>query len=214
MKKNYIRIIGILFLVVFLFYAVVNYSFCSADMKSGLDLKTIALAFRVYATEHEGNLPALSNTPGKLSPEPSPLYPQHIPKIFSTGKALSNEKAPYIERYIYLGEAVRSNQEMKLFFERYIRMTKALDSPNRNVWNMQETKNPEMVPLLIEFPRKYPGCFGLRFLGVQIPLSPRVLGGVVAYLDGHVEFHTYPSEWPMNDVFVEVVSDIASLTKD
>lgn len=60
------------------------------------------------------------------------------------------------------------------------------------------------VPVLIEDPRPYPGPFGL-WLGMPIPLSAPEEGGLVLYLDGHVEFIPYPGKWPMTEKTIGIL---------
>ena len=66
------------------------------------------------------------------------------------------------------------------------------------------------VPCLIERPHLYPGPFGLYLFGA-IPLSKPALGGMVMYLDGHVEFIPYPGKWPMTEKTITTLTELAAL---
>ena len=64
------------------------------------------------------------------------------------------------------------------------------------------------IPVLIERPRAYPGQFGL-YLGFRLALSKPTVGGAVLYLDGHVEFITYPGKWPMTETTIDILEGLA-----
>lgn len=142
--------------------------------------------------------------------------------------------------YYYLGYKVWNEETVRAFAEAYEkriaegknfeddlpvqspmeRLTRLNDNVSRQMIPDAESNSPKWehlrhpdseIPVFIEKPRPYGGGLGFYVWGRALPISRPILGGVVAYQDGHAEFIRYPGKWPMTEKTISALARLESL---
>ncbi|MBI2435447.1 MAG: hypothetical protein HYV26_21545 [Candidatus Hydrogenedentes bacterium] len=241
----------LLVIAALLFFPALWWAMRGGDFRGGNNLKSLGLALRSYALDHEGYAPPLSARPGQLRFESDEIIPKYVsepyllmshadPVVLEAGDA--NLSMPFcIEHcsYYYLGYEVWDDQTVQAFSAGYGKhlveglpfdselpvdlalgkLVRLSDSVDRETAPHAETNPPNWdgprprdseIPWLIERPHAYPGPFGLYLMGPVVPLSKSVLGGLVLYQDGHVEFIRYPGKWPMTEKTISTLEALAT----
>ena len=204
--------------------AMVLWSQRATKLRRGAHLPYLALAYTLYADDHEHALPPLAKTPGVLSGNIDALYPQHFsdlvllfnptdPQCEKVSKGgMTPEEAAARSSYVYLGTPVTSDEEVAEWAKAYRAAVRSKQpiSAVYGPWVLGAEESKD-APLLIELPREYPGDWGLWLGAGGVPLSAPVMGGLVAYADGHVRFIRYPGLWPMTEETVSHLREIRAL---
>lgn len=188
-------------------------------------LKQVALALKMYSNQSRGErLPSLSRDPGRLMFDmESGVYPEFFQDsdllICPGPEAMSPH--PYIDdqHYAYIGHLLTNDADVSAFADAYSRVIASGGSFDRDLpgttsygdtiyqlregvhrFLFDETANHAeitvaegKIPVLIEWPDNHEG-------------SP---GGHVLYLDGHVEWHDYPGEFPMTEATITTLRNLA-----
>lgn len=204
--------------------AMVLWSQRATELRRGVRLPYLALAYTLYAEQNGDALPPLEDQPGVLSGDMESLYPEFfsdLTLLFNpanpTGKKAANggmapQEAAAKSSYVYLGAPVASDEEVAEWAETY-RAAAASKQPISTAyepWVLDSAEDKD-APLLIELPHAYPGDWGV-WLGVGgVPLSAPVEGGLVAYPNGSVRFIRYPGPWPMTEKTISQLREIRAL---
>ena len=209
------------------------------------NLKEIGLVCKMFTNESKDErYPELSSQPGRLmfSNESdwykSPIYPEYLTDLSillcpsdddasllsPTGAGSDPDLMLDDHSYFYLGYAVNSDEDVRVFAEAYrrrvsegLRFNEDLDvAPGQGsrggdtLYLLREgierflatdINNPAacamaqaIIPILIERPDNH---------------TPR--GGNVLFMDGHVEFIRYPGKWPMTEKTIGILEALDKL---
>ncbi len=197
------------------------------------NLKQMALVCKMFANESKDAVfPELSGTPGRLAPVTGQIYPEILtdpiimlcPTVENSQKRRDErEKLVDDESYFYLGYAVTNEEEVALFADAYREQIgrglpfdddlplpegKGLDGGGKlyrlregverlYAENRDTAENFTMqsvIPLMIERPDNH---------------VPK--GGNVLFMDGHVEFIHYPSQWPMTEKTIGLLLELDAM---
>ena len=207
---------------------------CQNNLKQlGLRFKMFAIDSKTHA------LPLLSQEPGRLMFEwgggvatlrgediLSARYPGDIPAFCACPATGNTAEIPDDTDYAYLAYVMQDDDDVADFAAAYrehvagvgtsgVHFTDNLPSkrnPDRGVLRLREgverffitdINNPagaalaqSKIPIVIEWPDHHPTETGKS-------------GGNVLYMDGHVEFLTYPGKWPMTEETMRILCDLA-----
>ncbi len=190
-------------------------------------LRQWGLVDRMYSNESQGQFwPPLSLTPGELAPRDAEVYPEYVADRYlgaCPGAEDEGEVEHFDDRhYVYLGYAMLNDSDMQQFATAYsaeiaaggdfsedlVISSSYGDSLLRLKENVEssiviDNGNPiyltaarRDIPVMIEWPGNHEGQ----------------TGGNVLYLDGHVEWHDYPGEFPMTEATITALDSIADWT--
>ena len=192
------------------------------------NLSALGIAYKMFSWEASGNRwPRLSSEGGRLMfAEEENVYPEYMPDsdtLICPGAAPITP-VPYLDdqHYAYLGYLMTCDQDVVAFGTAYAAQIAAsgdfsndLDAPNSygdTLYRLREgierflitdINNPaasfvaaSQIPVTIEWPGNHES----------------LTGGHVLYMDGHVEWHDYPGEWPMTETTIGVLAGLASWT--
>ena len=189
-----------------------------------MTLSSVSEALGTYSRQNDGQYPPLSPFPGDLtfSPESKDALLEIEPDLRydMTCDAKQMTSTPFDDdfgnssgsTYVYLGYAIESEEQLDTFVSAYdehlttglpfdadllvaegkgtgggnmiLRLTDFKETPGRKV-NLAKT------PVLIDWPENHDNE-----------------GANVLFLDGHVEFVTYPGKWPMTEHTIQVLQDL------
>lgn len=195
------------------------------------NLKQVGLVLKMFSNEQKDQLfPALSSQPGQLMFDADSVYPEYLtdPMVVACPKHLrengvnANEDRKALigdGSYFYLGYAVQSEADVQAYADAYRKhlgsgqpMTEEElpVSDGKTLYRLREgverffitdINNPasgalaqSTIPIVIERPYNH------------IPN-----GGNVLYLDGHVEFRRFPSDWPMTRETIEALESLDAM---
>jgi prepilin-type processing-associated H-X9-DG protein len=198
------------------------------------NLKQMGLVYKMFANESKGQkYPHLSSTPGQLMSAKNEIYPEYLTdtNVLICPSMQDSEKwrdrkdgAIDDESYFYLGYAVSDDKDTLAFCDAYKEhMTKGqpLDgdltvpmgmgaSGSNTICQLREgverflitdINNPagaaliqSKLPVLIERPENH---------------MPK--GGNVLFMDGHVEFIKYGTQWPMTDRTMNALKELDAM---
>ena len=155
------------------------------------NLKQAAVALAHYADAHEGAFPPLANGHGaltfgdELGPRPGLAWLQ-CPSDRSGADGS-------IPDYIYLGYAVRSQEELDALVAALVKKQTTQDGSIAGAQDDLDPissglSDPAAIPVLVEWD------------DLHIPR-----GGNVLFLDGHVKFIKFPGEFPMTTEFFDAI---------
>ena len=200
------------------------------------NLKQMGLVYKMFANESKGQVfPHLSATPGQLMSAKDEIYPEYLSEAFILVCPSDTEMPARMaepdtlvddESYFYLGYAVESDDDVAALCRVYkdsmaqgkpldgdLKVPDALKTTTGSVlyrlregverFIITDTNNPaaaaivqSQIPVLIERPENH------------VPS-----GGNVLFLDGHVEFIRYPSQWPMTVQTINVLKELDAMGK-
>jgi len=188
------------------------------------NLKSLCLLNRMFSGESAGQVyPALSSEYGKLMYDEATVYPEYLSNreilvcpgpVFTPSGSLVND-----QHYAYLGYMLMNDSDVQQFAVAYAARLAGggdftTDLPvassygdallrfKENVtehltWPpdtpLEEIPLAQDVPVFIEWPGNHEGQSG----------------GHVGYLDGHVEWHDYPGEFPMSEATISTLGALA-----
>lgn len=210
----------------------------SEEVTCANNLKQLGIYLKKFSTENEGLYPPLSPKPGVLmyawggdtpdlpgGPVLSSQISKDIPLMTGcpASDGVRSYGQPFPNDYVYLGYLVQNDRDVQNFSEAYTDYFRTEEysvkpfSGNLPYWRNQifrlkngverflitDINNPaggtaalSRVPLLIEWPKHH-------------TLAPGKHGGNVLFMDGHVEFMTYPGEWPMTEETIGILCKLA-----
>ncbi len=175
---------------------------------------------KMFASESSGEVfPPLSPVAGQLAPVDTSVYPEYTNDRrigLCPGPEPLGEVTEFNDQhYVYLGYAMHNDEDMQTFAAAYaaeiaaggdfsddfdvetsygdklIRLREGIDDPG-NLSIFPQSK----IPVMLEWPGNHEGY----------------AGGHVLYMDGHVEWHDYPGEFPMTEATIGVLDSIANWT--
>jgi prepilin-type processing-associated H-X9-DG protein len=172
--------------------------------------KQIGLSLLMFANEHDGAYPPLSDQPGRLMFSLD-IYPEFLSDPSFLFVCPSDENSPMIESnedfiddhaYYYVSHAITSEEEGLAYVEAYRAAALAGDGFDHDfvledgaalprVSTELEGRSASEIPVLIEKPHHH-----------------EPTGGNVLYLDGHVEFLELGSRFPMTEAFLGALGSI------
>lgn len=197
------------------------------------DAKDLMNMSERYARDHGGQLPPLDPRPGRLVFDPDQMYPDYCsnagwlaadfdPYVPDAVRAQSKYKGRWGKEqfddfsFYYLGFAILSPTEGEAFVDAY--KTAAASGfnpgqglparPGRGTFGKDEFLRLHLNLERILSPTPS-GALATTLLArvptfVQRPEHvDGYSGGIVAYLDGHVEYVDYPGRFPMTESFIE-----------
>lgn len=155
------------------------------------NLKQAAVALAAYADTHEGAFPPLANEHESFT-----FGDELGARLGLAWLQCSSDRSGAdgtISDYIYLGYAVRSQEELDALVTVLEKKLVAPDGPMAGVQDniaplSSELSNPAAIPVLVEWEDHH------------IPK-----GGNVLFLDGRVQFMKYPGEFPMTTEFFDAI---------
>ncbi len=210
--------IGVLILLLLLCLSFVFWGMRASDLHRGTHLKTLAMAYRLYANDNEGVLPPVDDD-YPLTGKMTLLYPKYVHSLDMLVSPLDKESA-YLtstdtsvresfqrSSYMYLGVLLASTNQGTISLNAPPSLQDAIGE-SAHTYD-RAGFGTDRFPILMERPRLYPGPWGLLICGITLPLSSPQLGGVVAYSNGDVDFVPYPGQWPMTESTLSVLDDIA-----
>lgn len=160
------------------------------------NLKQVGLELHLYAFERDESFPPLSSDSGyfRLGDEFLAGIDQELLQCPSDPE----DAATAGPDFIYLGYAVRTQEELDAFLDAYgsvggdadaLRALGAIPGPDGAIEALHaETPGAENIPVLVEWNNHIPE------------------GGNVLYLDGHVEFIRFGEKFPMTPEFFEAAN--------
>lgn len=201
------------------------------------NMKQLGLTFKIFANEIKGEVfPHLSREPGRLMfawegdghalEGDGVLSAEFLSDLSVAGCPGSGPVAspPDDTDFAYLGYLMRNDEDMRRFAEAYENWAAKDDgkgawftddkprSPDEGIVRVREgierflitdINNPagaalaqSQIPTLIEWPDRHAVAGGEQ-------------GGNVLFMDGHVEFMTYPGEWPMTEETIGILCKLA-----
>lgn len=206
-------------------------------------VKQLGLVCKMFANENDGLYPELSSRPGFLSMMKmtegycGPIIPEYLsdPSVLfcPTSERWKSQEGKFVgaeqelldsSSYVYLGYAIRNEDELETFYECYRERVAAglpfnedLSTPagrgsggGDRLLRLREgvekiyvtdSANPAAITVAqSDIP------FLIERLGNHEPPGVNVL-----YIDGHVEFIRYPGKWPATPKTFEIIAAIESL---
>ena len=203
----------------------INWHLYAQALRKGVNIKSIAMAYRLYAYENQGIFPPLGTGHDLPVLENMSIAQETVPESEEALRVICGRsyvalgKSPLINegfgvRYVYFGLPIKSLPEARDFADRYRASLQTQGRPSGALWRLdREEPDHHVTPLLFEIPRMYPGLVGFRLCGIEFPVSEATLAGIVAYTDGHVEFIPYPGPWPMDEGLMNLLSELCHLDK-
>jgi prepilin-type processing-associated H-X9-DG protein len=179
----------------------------------------LGLSFKTFNGHHDGWFPELEDSAGLMMFEPlgmTPYYLNALERLHCPGSEFAcTPPAADDDSYAYLGYVVLSDSDMAAFATAHATQLSGGDdfsgdlsgamSYGNTIYRLREgierTISDEsaidlaqsQIPVLIEWPDNHSD---LR-------------GGNVLYMDGHVEWHYYPGEFPMTETTIALLANMA-----
>ena len=182
----------------------------------GSVLKGLGLTNKMFANETSGDyFPKLSATRGRLLQRESQVYPNYISDLEGATCPGVQVATPVTalddQHYAYLGYFLPTEADVLAFASAYAGAGSVpegdIDVPSSygpKILRLREGYEggagpgvPQSeIPVMIEWPGNHEGH----------------TGGNVLYMDGHVEWHDYPGEFPMTENVIQALDGIADWT--
>ncbi len=181
----------------------------------------MGLVTQMFGGENDGPLPPLSLESGRLMMEPDSIYPEYLqdPDVLVCPGVSPDLESPYMNDrdYVYWGYLLLDDADAAVFAAAYADEMAAGgdftgDLPGPTSYGDTLYRLHEDIAMVVQ---EVP-C------GVLSEEAPIMLewpdnhenrsGGHVLYLDGHVEWHDYPGEFPMTETMVATLGAMAGRT--
>ena len=192
------------------------------------NLKQMGVVYKMWANEHEGNLPPLAPVLGDFCAETDTIFPEYLTDLTAlecpsvrqreagsgsvTGRVTDND-------YFYLGYMIFNEAEARAFIEAY--KTRAAEGrgfeEDLMVAPGSGTGGSDRIARL----HSDPASAFAKAAGVTVPdasevpimfdraSTHHVPGGInVLYLDGHVAFVRLESEFPAQQWFLDALAEL------
>lgn len=179
-------------------------------------LKGLGLTNKMFANYTSGEyFPKLSSTRGQLVQRQTDVYPNFLSDLEGATCPSVQIAAPATalddNHYVYLGYFLPTEADVLAFTSAYAGAASVpegdIDVPSSygpKILRLKEgsetTINPIVsqadIPVMIEWPGNHEGQ----------------TGGNVLYMDGHVEWHNYPGDFPMTENVIQALDAIADWT--
>jgi prepilin-type processing-associated H-X9-DG protein len=183
------------------------------------NMRFLGLSFKTFNGHHDAWFPELSDSAGLMMFEPqgmTPYYLNALERLHCPGSEFAcTLPAADDDSYAYLGYVVLSDSDMSAFATAHAAQLSGSGdfsddlagtmSYGNTIYRLREgierTITDEsaidvaqsQIPVLIEWPDNHSD---LR-------------GGNVLYMDGHVEWHDYPGEFPMTEATISLLANMA-----
>ena len=200
-------------------------------MWCGKHFSKISMALELYAKDHNGYYPPLSNQQGQLMMHSGDMVPHYLDNayaftctIFDRG-LVDIKGAPLVDDhcYYYLSHVLTTEKEGLAYVEAYKAAAlkgKGFDQNfiikdgtviprinTANVTALEASKIPVMIEKLGHHSKQK-----TNIITGALPPGKRQGWGHVLYLDGHVEFIQIATEFPMTTEFIEALKSIDQQT--
>ena len=179
-------------------------------------LRGLGLTNKMFANENLGEyFPKLSATRGQLIQRQSELYPEYIADLEGATCPSVQIAAPATalddNHYVYLGYFLPTEADVLAFASAY---ASAASVPEGDI-DVPSSYGPKILRLK----EGYEGGTGPNLLQSDVPVMIEwpgnhegQTGGHVLYMDGHVEWHDYPGDFPMTENAIQALDAIADWT--
>lgn len=180
------------------------------------NLRQMAIVFKMFAGENKDEFPTLSTTYGQFAPDLQQLYPEYLTDLSVMNNLLGNSTT----RAAYLGYAIMDEAAGLAFLEAYETYGPAGLAGNDLDLNEDVGSNgpPTIFRLRdgierlfitdINNPRAANSAESSIPVIFEIPTDRGGRGGLVLYMDGHVEWVKYPGRFPMTEAFIQRIESI------
>jgi prepilin-type processing-associated H-X9-DG protein len=196
------------------------------------NLKQMGLVFKMYANESRGEkFPMIDGRRGNLAPEGDEIFPEYLVDL-NVLRCPSDPEAQPIrspqtpdgitdESYFYLGWVVTTEEEGLALLDAYESLDLAERDEDIKVVAGKGSVGGDVIFRLREgierfFITDINNPAGSAVMQSSIPImwdrpGHHLPGGAnVLYMDGHVEFVTYPGEFPMTERFMERLEEVSA----
>jgi hypothetical protein len=187
-------------------------------------MKQVGLVYKMFAGEHKDKYPQLSKTFGVFSPDLSQIYPEYLTdptladrlggkldvKTSYLGFLISDEESGMriLDAYEQLGPEGMSDPETL----RQYRESLPDDPAQRAILPLQEGVERFLITD-INNPAGAAQAQSTIPVTWEMPGPLRPDGGWVTYMDGHVEWVSYPSKFPMTVEFIGRLNALSTSRK-
>lgn len=179
-------------------------------------LKQMGIVFKMFASEHSGLYPEISQTPGVFAPDMTAIYPEYV----TDGKIVQWVGGRQNARVVYLGYAVTGAEGGMAVLDAYqeygpeglagadIALPEGTSADGLDhVHRMREGVERFFITD-IDDPTAGARAQSAIPLMWEMPGAHSESGGFVLFMDGHTEWREYPGEFPMSPEFVERLSGL------
>ncbi len=183
------------------------------------NLKQMGIVYKMWAGEHDGEYPPLSNVPGDFCPTPDTIYPEFLtdPAIFvcPSDPTVPDSTDPHVligdESYFYLGYAVTNETEARAFIDAYREREASGGSFDQDleVTPGSGTGGSNAIVRIREgIERDLPVSESQIPVAFDRELSQHIPGGInVLYMDGHVTF-LRDGQFPAQQWFLDALAEL------
>ena len=171
-------------------------------------LRAVGILLKRYADAHEGMFPPRAAMPGAFYPAPDSLYPE----ITDDEEVMAFLRSEGGDPVVYTGFALATDAQGDAFLDRYESQgpdsVLAVDVPlsdDTRLHRLHDKVEPLALPGV---PDAGQDATRLSDLPVMWSMPNAKVGGWILFLDGHVEWRGFPSEFPYTAAFTQRVSGL------